>query len=302
MKEAVSVSLGSKSRDHSGVIDFGDEKVKIRREGTDGDSKAMAARYKELDGTVDAFGAGGCMFNFEVAGKVWPVKTVSKIIKGIEKTPIVDGTGVKNTIERNIMTMIASELDELMERKPKTAMISTGLDRYAMAKSILDAGYDLIYGDLAFGLGINIKIKTEKSLKRLARLSLPIVSRMPLQWLYPTGSKQDSFTPKYGKFFKDATIIAGDFLYTKKYAPYDMEGKIILTNTTTASDIEEFKKRGVSAIITTTPDVGGRSFGTNGLEAAIVAYAGLGRPLTHEEMSGYIEKLGIKPQIIRFDQ
>ena len=54
-------------------------------------------------------------------------------------------------------------------------------------------------------------------------------------------------------------------------------------------------------IITTTPNVGGRSFGTNGLEAAIVAHAGLGRPLDEIEMREIVDKLGLEPQIIRFD-
>lgn len=302
MKEAVSVSLGSRKRDHKGEINFGDEKIKIRREGTDGDTKAMAARYKELDGNVDALGLGGAMFDFKIADRVWDVKTVTRIIKDIEKTPIVDGTGVKDTIERRALQMVSDEFEELLEGKPRTAMVSSAIDRYSMALSVVDAGFDsVMFGDLAFGLGINASLKSLKSVERLAKVALPLVSRLPLQWLYPTGKSQEQFTPKYKKFFERSTLIASDFLYVKKYAPLDMEGKIILTNTTTAADVEEFKKRGVSAIITTTPDVGGRSFGTNVLEAAITAYAGKGRILTHEEMIGYVDQLGIKPQIIRFD-
>ncbi len=301
MKEAVSVSLGSTQRDHSGVIDFGDEKVKIRREGTNGDVKAMIARYKELDGTVDAFGAGGFMFGFQVADKFYPIRMSNNITKHIKITPIVDGYGVKGTIERNSLQMVSKELEELMEGKPRTALMTAGVDRYSMAKSIVDAGFDTTFADLAFGLGIKKTIKTLKGLQRLARWTLPIVAKFPLSWLYPLGEKQDTFTPKYTKYFENATLIAGDFLYTKKYAPMDMSGKIILTNTTTASDIEEFKNRGVSAIITTTPNVGGRSFGTNGLESAITAYAGLGRRLTHDEIEAYIAKLDIRPNVIRFD-
>lgn len=299
MKEVVSVSLGSSKRDHKGIIDFGDEKIKIRREGVDGDVNTMIARYKELDGNVDALGAGGFITEFHVDNRVYPLRAALNIIKHIKITPLVDGSGVKETIERSCMQKIAAEIDKLFENKEKTALITAGVDRYEMALSIEDAGFNCLYGDLAFGLGINIKVKSIASVRRIARLLLPVASKFPLSWLYPVGEKQDTFTPKYGRFFKNANLIAGDFLYTKKYAPMDMVGKVILTNTTTADDIKEFKNRGVKAIITTTPDVGGRSFGTNGLEAAITAYAGLKRPLTLEEMTIQVEKLNLVPQVIK---
>jgi len=59
-----------------------------------------------------------------------------------------------------------------------------------------------------------------------------------------------------------ADVIAGDYLYIDKYMPEDLQGKIILTNTTTSENVEELKKRGVSLLITTTPVIEGRSFGT----------------------------------------
>ena len=41
----------------------------------------------------------------------------------------------------------------------------------------------------------------------------------------------------------------------------------------------------------------GRTFGTNMLEAALVAAAGKGRTLTEDELNQIIEELEIKPQI-----
>jgi len=47
-----------------------------------------------------------------------------------------------------------------------------------------------------------------------------------------------------------------------------------LTNTTTSENVEELKKRGVSLLITTTPVIEGRSFGTNVLEGVFTALLG----------------------------
>jgi hypothetical protein len=41
----------------------------------------------------------------------------------------------------------------------------------------------------------------------------------------------------------------------------------------------------------------GRSFGTNMMEAALIAVSGKGRPLTREEYSAMLDKLGFEPQL-----
>ena len=55
--------------------------------------------------------------------------------------------------------------------------------------------------------------------------------------------------------------------------PGSLQGKTVLTNTTTPADVEALRVRGVERLITTTPSLGGRSFGTNAVEAAAAAMA-----------------------------
>jgi hypothetical protein len=79
--------------------------------------------------------------------------------------------------------------------------------------------------------------------------------------------------------------------------PDDLTGKVIVTNTTTVEDTEIFRKAGVKYLVTTTPVLEGRSFGTNMMEAALVAVAGKGRPLTWPELTEMLDKLGFEPQL-----
>jgi len=54
-----------------------------------------------------------------------------------------------------------------------------------------------------------------------------------------------------------------------------MRGKIVVTNTTTEQDVQEFRQAGIKYLVTSTPPCDGqRSFGTNLMEAALVAVAG----------------------------
>ena len=59
MKRAVSISLGSPSRDKSVELNLLGEKVRLERIGTNGDEKKARALYRDMDGSVDAFGVGG---------------------------------------------------------------------------------------------------------------------------------------------------------------------------------------------------------------------------------------------------
>jgi len=49
--------------------------------------------------------------------------------------------------------------------------------------------------------------------------------------------------------------------------------------------------------VTSTPVLEGRSFGTNMMEAALVAISGKGRPLHREELNELLGQLGFEPQL-----
>ena len=137
-----------------------------------------------------------------------------------------------------------------------------------------------------------------KTINVFARLLLPILIYVPIKYLYPTGEKQEKSNLKYVKYFYDADIIAGDYLAISQYMPQDMEGKIVITNTVTSSNVEDLKRRGVSYLIATTPEFEGRSFGTNVFQAVLVAISGKSpEELQPKDYLKLIEKTGFKPRI-----
>ena len=75
-------------------------------------------------------------------------------------------------------------------------------------------------------------------------------------------------------------MIAGDGNYITHSMPLDMAGKIVATNTTTARDMALYRERGVRCVVTSTPRLGERTFGTNVMEGALVALSGQGRKLS----------------------
>ena len=295
MKRAVSISIGSSKRDKSVEVDLLGEKVCIERIGTDGDMEKAAQLYKELDGKVDAFGVGGADLGAMVDQKWYPLYSVQKMVRFIEKTPVVDGAGLKNTLEKRLAPFIQEKIGDYIQEKK--AFVTLGIDRWGMTKSFLDAGYECVFGDFMFGLGIPIAMHSEAGLKRAARLIMPIAGRLPFEWVYPTGEKQEQRIPKWEKYYQWAAVVAGDCHYVKRHMPDRIPGKVIATNTTTPEDVELFRQAGVKYLVTSTTAIEGRSFGTNMIEAALIAVSGKGRKLTYAEIDQLLDRLGIEPQL-----
>ncbi len=299
MKHAVSISLGSSTRNKSVEVELLGEKVKIERIGTDGDMEKAARLYQELDGQVDAFGVGGADLGLQVDDRWYPLHSVRPMVRFIQRTPVVDGTGLKITLENRVVPFMENQLGDYIEKNGgRKAFVALGADRWGMTTGLVDAGYECIFGDLMFGLGIRIPIRSTQGLIKLAALAMPIAGRLPFDWIYPTGEKQEIRAPKFEKYYQWATLIAGDRHYVVRHMPERLAGKIMITNTTTEKDVAMVKEAGVRYLITATPVIEGRSFGTNMMEAALVAASGKGRKLTFAEYDELLDQLAFEPKIM----
>ena len=294
MKRVLSISLGSSSRNKRVETTLCGQPVVLERIGADGDQKRMRQLFLEHDGQVDAFGFGGTDLGLEVNGRYFPLHSVRSIVAGVQ-TPVVDGGGIRAVVERQT----AHHLQEsLLADHPKRVLFCVAVGRYAMVRGFLDAGYELLFGDLAFGLGIPVFLRSLSALHLLARILLPIMARLPFEWIYPTGEKQNLIVPKYGAQYGWASVIADDFHYIKQHLPPRLDGKTIVTNSTTAEDVALLKNRGLSQLVTVTPRLDGRSFGTNVMEAALTALAGKGRSLSTAELTEMLDEESMTPTVL----
>ncbi len=295
MKRAVSISIGSSTRNKVVEVELLGEMVRIERIGTDGSMEKAAQLYRELDGKVDAFGVGGTDLGLTVGNRWYPLYSVRPMVRFVRQTPLVDGSGLRKTLEIQVAPFLDAKIGKYL--KEKKVLITAGVDRWDMTMSFTDAGYECVFGDLMFALGLPVPIRSLAGLKSLAAIMLPIFGRLPFEWIYPTGEKQEIRIPKFEKYYQWATVLAGDCHYVKRHMPDRLDGKIIATNTTTPQDVELFRQVGIKYLVTSTPVLDGRSFGTNMMEAALIAVAGKGRKLTQEELSQMLDSLGFQPQL-----
>ena len=297
MKHIVSVSLGSSRRDHKAEVELLGEKFLIERIGLDGDTRKAKDLLKKLDGNVDVIGLGGLdVYLYSKHGK-YALREGLNLLNVLKKTPAVDGSGLKNSLEAEVIRTIAN--DERFPLDKKHVLMVSAVDRFGMAEAFVSAGAEMIFGDLIFSMATDKPIYTLEELAKYADKYLPEISKLPLAFIYPLGKHQNEPSKnKFPKYYEWADYIAGDFHYIRKYLPPEIKGKVIITNTVTQANINDLKDRGVSYLVTTTPNFGGRSFGTNVLEAVFLSI--LQKPweeVKPEDYLNLIKELGLKPRI-----
>lgn len=296
MKKVLSISIGSSKRDHTATAEFLGVLFELSRVGTDGDLERALQLYRQYDGQVDAFGVGGAEFYLLVNGRRYYFRDARRIRRAVQVSKIGDGNGVKHILGRNAVTALEAWGIPLEGKK---ALKTNAVDRYGLARALVDFGCDVTFGDFMFALGLPIPVHSLRTVHLLAALILPWLTKLPYRWFYPLGEQQEREPSlRFARFYEEAEIIAGDFLQIRDYMPPDLSGKIVITNTTTAHDVEELQKRGLHILVTSTPRLGGRSFGTNVMEAMMLTL--MDKPqseVTPEDFVDLIERIPIRPSI-----
>jgi hypothetical protein len=290
------VSLGSSTRDAVYELKVLGEEVRLERRGTDGDFERARKLLESLDGKVDALGLGGVSLTLRAGWRKYPLREVVSLASVVKHTPVVDGSGVKDSLERALPEYLSQRFSYRLDGLG--ALLVSGVDRWALGEALERAGCRLTVGDFVYALNLPCPLHSMRALKRVAVVMLPLMSQLPLRWLYPMGQAQEA-APRHDlgqDLIARSQLIAGDFHYIRQHLPASLAGKIIITNTVTSEDRVELAARGPVLLITTSPNFNGRAFATNVIEALIVAVAGR-VDLTQEEFRAYGEAMDLTPDV-----
>ena len=85
-----------------------------------------------------------------------------RLLDAAKITPVVDGSGLKNTLEREAVRFMQDELG--IDLEGKQVLMVSALDRFGMAQALVDAGADVLFGDFIFALD------HDKPVRRAARV------------------------------------------------------------------------------------------------------------------------------------
>lgn len=303
--------MGSSQRDKSVKAEFLGVPFAIERRGTDGDIRAAGDLIASLDGQVDAIGLGGIDLYLMAGERRYVVRDALRLARRATRTPVVDGSGLKNTLERETIRRLWAD-GQLVAAdgttRPPRFLVVSAADRFGMAEAVAETSCELVFGDLIFALKIPLPINRLSTIRLLTQTLLPVFCRLPFKWIYPTGEQQQREGGLGRPWLQWADIIAGDYHFIGRnlppataLSPLPLQGKTVITNTTTESDVAKLQRLGLSRLVTTTPRLGGRSFGTNVMEGVLVTLSGkLPEELAPTDYLELLTRLDWAPQVDHF--
>ena len=275
MKTVVSVSLGSSSRDHRAQVDAARRAV-----------RHLARRHRRLDRARDRSSctrstarstrsaSAGSTSICTPGRSATRCATACGCWRRSKPTPVADGSGLKNTLERAAVRVRARR--PRLELRGRKVLMVSALDRFGMAQALVDAGADVLFGDFIFALDLDKPVRDLAEFEAARRE----VSAGRVQAAVPV-LLSDRAANKTGRRSRNTpstttkpTSSPATTTSCASSCPTGSTAKLILTNTVTENDIAELRARGAAQLVTTTPDFGGRSFGTNVIEAALLAMLG----------------------------
>ena len=180
MKKVVSVSLGSSTRDHRADVTLLGEAFEISREGTDGKLDVAIAKVRTLDGHVDAIGLGGIDVYLYAGRHRYALRDGVRLLEAAKITPVVDGSGLKNTLEREAVRYVREELG--IDLRGRKVLMVSALDRFGMAQALVDAGADVLFGDFIFALDKDLPVRDLATFEQMAEKYLPDECKLPFQF------------------------------------------------------------------------------------------------------------------------
>ena len=80
-----------------------------------------------------------------------------RLLEAAKKTPVVDGSGLKNTLEREAIKFVQTDLG--IELRGKHVLMVSALDRFGMAQALVEAGADVLFGDFIFALDLDKPVR-----------------------------------------------------------------------------------------------------------------------------------------------
>jgi predicted amino acid dehydrogenase len=234
-------------------VSFLGEEIQIRRVGCHGDIERARSLITENDGQVDAIALEGMPAQLKLGGARRTHEVGAKLLKAAEKTPVVDGTGLRGSLERWAILLADRAQPGIFSEK--RILMVPGLNHNGLAQVLTQHSEAVRYADplIFFGLPDLPGVGSQQTLDQAANPTLDQLKDAPFRRLTPQAGKPG--TPRSADPFKWADLLAGDMGAIRRYAPNDLKRKTIVVESANQADLDDLRQRGVSIVVTLMPSL-----------------------------------------------
>jgi predicted amino acid dehydrogenase len=249
MKKILVLHLGDDEELTS--VSFLNQSIEIKRLGTGGDPDRAGACIAEYDGKVDAIALEGFAAQLRLGPETRAHAVGAALKSAPARTPIVDGSGVRDGLERWAVMLADRAQPGIFAEK--IVLMTPGLNHAGLIDELNKHSRTIRYADpfVFFNLPDFPLMGSRQTLSRAAGLTLDRLHDAPFRRLHPAAGTPQAHRPESP--FHSADVLAGDIGAIRRYAPALLSHKTIVAEYATAADLEDLRERGVSIVVTLMP-------------------------------------------------
>ena len=271
MKNIAVIHLDDANYDE--IVRFLGQEIEIRHRGCGGDAERARTLIAEMDGKVDAIGLEGLPAQLQLGSTQRAHELGVTLPKTAEKTPVVDGGGIRPGLER--WAIILADRAQPGIFAEKRVLMAPGLNHSGLVQALSRHTKAIRYADpiVYFGLPDVPLVGARSTLEQVASPTLDQLKDAPFRRLLPQPGEPGH--ERAADPFRAADIIAGDIGAIRRYAPERLAHKTVVVEHAEQADIDDLRRRGTSIVVTLMPslnpgdDLGRWSAAT--VEAVLVA-------------------------------
>lgn len=233
------------------VADLLGQQIEVRYVGCGGDPERASALIREHDGKVDAIGLEGLPRHIQLAGNSRAHRIGEELFEAASKTPIVDGSGVRASLES--WSLILADRTHPGLFGEKRVLMVPGLNHDGLVRAFSRFTSEIRYADpvVYFNLPDFPGIGVQQLAKQIANPTLEQLKDAPFRRIFPQPGTPG--TPRASKAFEWADILAGDIGAIRRYAPQNLKRKIIVVDWARKEDLDDLRQRGAAVVISLIP-------------------------------------------------
>jgi predicted amino acid dehydrogenase len=271
MKHILVIHLGDGQETQT--VSFLNQAVSMLRLGCHGDADRARTWLQQYDGKVDAIGLEGLPLQLKLGGVSRTHSIGSTLRSAAATTPVVDGGGVRDGLER--WGIILADRAQPGIFSEKRVLMTPGLNHNGLAQALYRHSHHIRYADplVYFALPDLPGVGSRRTLDQAATPTLDQLKDAPFRRLLPQAGAPG--TARASAPFEWADVIAGDIGAIRRYAPAQLRHTTIVAEWATDDDVNDLRQRGVSIVVTLMPALNGKgelgSWSAAVLEALLVA-------------------------------
>ena len=216
--------------------------------------KRLEAAVRELDGKVAALVLEDLPLTLQLGNHRSCYAASAGLASLARLTPLLDGTRLRGALEHWAIRVAATNQPGIFSNR-KT-LLCPGLNHTGLATALRRHTCFLRYADpsLFFGLLSLPGVGSETSLEHAAAATLrTLCDASPEQLRFPSKKR------RHARLFKWAEVIAGDASLIRRFATDRLDGKVVVVDYASSNDVDDFRRRGVSVLVTLAPTLGSKT-------------------------------------------